>query len=563
MKLKENFFYTYKEEVKNEESISGKLLVRSGMVKKAGSGIYIYHPLAYRVIRKIENVVREEMDNAGAVELIMPSLLPEDYYVKTKRVEAFGKDLFRLRDRFQRNYLLGPTHEELFAVSAKEVIKSYKDLPFNIYQIARKYRDEPRPRYGLIRIREFFMKDAYSFDRDLAGLDDSYQKMYQAYCNVFDRMGLDYKIVTSDTGAMCGILSEEYQAISEIGEDTIVLCNSCDFASNIDICVCLDSESEKETEEAIEKIHTPNAATIEEVTNMMNLPATRFVKTMIYNIDNQFYACLVKGDRDVNETKVLRLLGASEMELATSGDVERITNSIVGYAGPVNLEIRVIVDSEVLQMTNFVTGANESEYHLKNTNIKDFEVFKSGDIKNIQAGDKCPKCGQTVYFKKGIEVGNLFKLGDKYSKDLDVTYADENNHLQYPIMGSYGIGLERTMVSVIEQSHDEKGIIWPMNIAPFQVALVLIDSNDEAQIKVADKIYQELLDHKVEVIYDNRDERPGVKFNDMDLIGIPIRVTVGKKIANKVVEIKLRTENESRDIEILQLVTEIKKIIGN
>ncbi len=560
MRLKQNYFYTFKEDIKNEESISGKLLVKSGMIKKMGSGVYAYHPLGYRVIRKIEGIVREEMNKTGALELIMPSLIPEDYYVKTKRIEVFGKDLFRLKDRFQRNYLLGPTHEELFALSAKEAIKSYKDLPFNIYQIARKYRDEPRPRYGLIRIREFFMKDAYSFDLDLKGLDNSYQKMYQAYCNVFDRIGLDYKIVVSDTGAMCGILSEEYQAITDIGEDTIILCDSCGFASNIDICQCLDAEIIREKKSKLKKVHTPNAATIEEVTKMMNLPATSFVKTMIYKINGDFYALLVRGNRDINETKVLQLIGANEMELATTEEVEKITNSIVGYAGPIGLEIAIIADSEVLKMTNFVTGANKSEYHYKNINIDDFQVFKSGDIKNIQRGDKCPKCQAKVAFKKGIEVGNLFKLGDKYAKDLEITYTDENNNLQYPIMGSYGIGLERTMVSVIEQNHDEKGIIWPLNIAPFQVALVIINNNDKLQKQVADDLYEELMKNNIEVIFDDRDERPGVKFNDIDLIGIPIRITIGKKIKDNKVELKLRTKDTSEDININEVTAKIKNL---
>ncbi len=561
MRIKNSFFYTYKEDIKNEESTSGKLLVKSGMVKKVGSGVYAYHPLGFRVIKKIEQIIREEMDQAGAFELIMPSLIPEDYYQKTNRVAAFGKDLFRLKDRHLRNYLLGPTHEELFAFSGKEAIKSYQDLPFNIYQIARKYRDEPRPRYGLIRIREFFMKDAYSFDVDLKGLDVSYQKMYDAYCKVFDRIGLDYKIVLADTGTMGGLLSEEYQAITDIGEDLLVLCHSCGFASNTDICFCPDQIIENEASKKLEKVHTPNAATIEEVTNMMNLPNTSFVKTLLYQANDNFYACLVRGNRDVNETKVLKLLGLPEMELASFSDVERLTSAKVGYAGPVGLDIPIIVDTEVLKMSNFVVGANETEYHYKNANIDDFKVFKSGDIKNITPEDNCPKCGAKIEFKKGIEVGNLFKLGDKYAKNLDVTFLDHNNQLHYPQMGSYGIGLERTMVSVIEQSHDEKGIIWPMNIAPYQVALVLINGQDQEQVKLSEEVYQTLLENKIEVIFDDRDERPGVKFNDIELIGIPLRIVVGKKASDRVVELKSRTGDIDLEVNFADLVEKVNQII--
>ncbi len=561
MRLNKNFFYTFREDVKSEDSTSGKLLVRSGMIKKTGNGLYSYHPLGYRIIRKIEGIVREEMDRAGATELIMPSLLPEDYYIKTERLDVFGKGIFRLKDRFNRGYLLGPTHEELFAVSAKEAIQSYKDLPFNLYQIGRKYRDEPRPRYGLIRIREFIMKDAYSFDVDLAGLDVAYMKMFNAYKIIFDRIGLNYKIVTADTGAMGGILSEEFQAIADIGEDTIVLCDSCSYASNIEVSACVDDDIEKEEELEKEEIYTPNAGTIEEVTALMGLPSSKFVKTLIYKSGDNLYACMVRADRDVNETKVVKLLGVTELEMAEAEDVIAATNAKVGYAGPVGLKIPVVIDSEVLKMSNFIVGANKSDYHFKNVNVKDFEYFKSGDIKNIKEGDRCPICSGHVFFKKGIEIGNTFKLGDKYAKSLDVLYKDANNQLIPVQMGSYGIGIERIMTSVVEQNNDKDGIIWPMNIAPFQVALVLIDGSNKEQSDLAEKIYAEFNKNKIEVIFDDRDERPGIKFKDMDLIGIPIKITVGKKADKSIVELNSRDGKISEEVSFDNLTETVQKII--
>ncbi len=560
MKLKENFFYTYRETAKAEDSISGQLLVRSGMVKKVGAGIYIYHPMGLYVMQKITKIVREEMNKTGAVETLMPSLIPDDYYRKTNRIEVFGKDLFQLKDRFNRGFVLGPTHEELFALSAREVIKSYKDMPFNFYQIARKYRDEPRPRYGLIRIREFIMKDAYSFDKDLAGLDVAYQKMYDAYCNVFNRVGLDYKIVEADTGAMCGLYAEEFQAIANIGEDTLVLCDKCDYASNIDIGVSVVESGNDEDKLEYESLYTPNAGTIEEVTALVNKPLTKFVKTLIYRSDSDFYALLVRGDREINETKLKNLLAVNELELAEADDVIRITSAKVGYAGPIDLKIPVIIDTEVEKMTNFIVGANKSDYHFQNVNIRDFVVYKTADIKKVKEGDKCINCGGSIYFKKGIEIGNLFKLGDKYAKDFEVFYSDQSNNLVPVQMGSYGIGIERIMTSVVEQNHDDKGIIWPLAIAPFQIAIILINPENKKQNQVAETVYKELT-KEYEVVFDNRDERPGVKFNDIDLIGIPIRITIGKKVDEDMVEIKTRDQKFDKIIKIDQLDKTINKLI--
>ena len=563
MKLKENFFVTIRENSKDEETISGNLLVRSGMVKKAGSGIYYFLPLGLRVIKKIENIVREEMNNANAAELVMPSLLPEDVYIKSGRRENFGNDMFSLKDRYGRNYVLGPTHEEMFVEVAKDHIKSYKDMPINLYQIANKYRDEPRPRYGLIRVREFIMKDAYSFDRDLDGLHISYMKMFDAYKKIFDRMGIDYKIVTASTGVMGGLLSEEFQAVTEIGEDILVLCDKCDLSSNIEITECVDQKIvDDEQELELELIHTPNVKTIDDLVNNYGIPTSKMAKTLIYKIDGNFYAVMVKSHREVNEYKLLKLLNAKEIELADYADVERITKAQVGFAGPVGIEIPVIIDNEVKGMKNFLVGANKTDYHYKNVNLKDFKVYLQADIANVMEGDKCPCCGGNLYFKKGIEIGNTFKLGTKYSESLGLTYLDEENNSHPVVMGCYGIGIGRILAAIIEQNNDENGIILPMNIAPYQVSIVLINDKDEKQVDVANNLYQELTKKGIEVILDNRNERPGVKFKDMDLIGIPLRITVGKKIDENKVELKQRKEKESIDIEINNVYEIISKLIN-
>lgn len=562
MKLNENYFYTLRENVKDEDSKSGSLLVRSSMIKKIGNGIYMYMPIGFRVLKNIENIVREEMNNAGATELVMPSLLPEDYYVESGRLDVFGKGIFKLNDRYERNYVLGPTHEELFCLAAKESIKSYKDLPFNLYQIGRKYRDEPRPRYGLIRVREFVMKDAYSFDKDMAGLNVSYKKMYDAYKKIFDRIGIDYKIVKADTGAMGGILSEEFQAVTAIGEDTLVLCDKCNYSSNIEVSECVTKEivnTEQELE--IAQVHTPNAGTIEEVTQFLNLPVDKFVKTLIYKMDNELYAVMVKASREVNETKLSKLLGKKDIELASPEEVTLVTNAKVGFAGPVNIKIPVIMDSEIKNMKNFIVGANVTDYHFTNVNIKDFNIATVGDIKNVLEKDPCPICGYPLNFKKGIEIGNTFKLGTKYTEALDVLYTDSDNQQKPAVMGCYGIGIERIMTSVVEQNNDEFGIIWPMNIAPYKVAIVLIDPKNETQANHANEIYSELSKMGIETLLDNREERPGIKFNDMDLIGIPVRITIGKKITENMVEVKLRKTGEVTDISVTDVIDHVKKTV--
>ena len=563
MKLSESFFYTLREDLKDEESVSGNLLVKAGMFKKVGNGIYMKLPLGQKVVDNVKEIIRKHMNEAGALEVSMPLLLPIEVFKKSKRYELFGPSIFRLNDRYNRPYALGPTHEEFFALAAMMKSKSYKDFPYTLYQIGNKYRDEVRPRLGLIRTREFTMKDAYSFDINQEEADKSYQKQFEAYHKICKEVGLNYVVVRADTGVMGGLLSEEFQAVTDIGEDVLVLCDSCDYASNIEVSKCTDiQEDEAEEKRAIEKIYTPNCKTIEEVSNLLNTPPSKAVKTLIYKIDNKFYACLVQGDKEVNEVKLAKLLKANEVELAEKEDVEKITNAKVGFAGPVGLNIPIIMDNGVAHMKNFAVGANDTNYHYKNVNLSDFEVYKTADIRNVKEHDTCPNCknGHLV-FKKGIEIGNTFKLGTKYSESLGLNYLDENNELKPVVMGSYGIGVERIVAALVEQNHDEKGIIWPVNIAPYKVGIVVISDKDEKQLEIANKLYDELNKIGIDTMLDDRKERPGVKFNDMDLIGIPIRITVGKKIEEGKLELKQRTLDETEVINIENIISRIQELI--
>ena len=562
MKLKNSYFYTLREDVKDEESVSGNLLTRAGMIKKTSSGIYMYLPLGYKVMKNIEKIVREEMENISVGELLMPALVSDEVYEKSNRLDAFGDDMFRLKDRYDKSYCLAPTHEELFLQAASYKIKSYKDLPFSIFQIQDKFRDEARSRYGLVRVREFLMKDAYSFDMDEKGLNDSYDKMYNAYKKIFTRLGINYKIVRSDTGAMGGLLSEEFQAITDIGEDKLVICNSCGYAANSEVAKCtLLTEKSDEELKIRELVRTPDAGTIDEVSNFLGEDKSKFVKTLIYKGDDKFYAALVKGDNEVNESKLKKLLKLQELVLAEAEDVISITDANIGFAGPIGLNIPVIVDNEVMNMTNFIVGANKTDYHYKNVNLEDFDYMLSADIRSITEKDVCPKCGKEINFTNGIEIGNTFKLGTKYSEALDITYLNKDNESNHIWMGSYGIGLGRCLAAVVEQSNDEKGIIWPMEIAPFKVVIVVINTLDDAQMDAANYLYSELRKNGISTMLDDREERAGVKFNDMDLIGIPIRVTIGNKINDQLVEVKQRKKQDFEEISLYDALTRIEDII--
>lgn len=560
MKLSNSFFYTLREDVKDEDSASGNLLVRGGYIKKSSSGIYMFMPLGLRVKRKIEEIIREEMNAIGSLEMTMPTLIPEDVYVKSGRRDVIGTSMFQLKDRYQKPFVLGPTHEELFAQAAKMQIRSYKDMPVSLYQFQTKFRDEARPRFGLIRVREFVMKDAYTFDKDEASCDASYDAMFKAYKRIFDRLDLDYRIVKADTGIMGGLLSEEFQALSPIGEDILVLGEDTGYASNLEIAENVARIESNEDYLEYEKVYTPNAKTIEEVAEFLKQPVQKFVKTLIYRVDDQYVACCVLGDRDVNETKLAKLYKANEVELAEFHKVEEITGASVGFAGPVGLEgVDIVVDRHIEGLRNFIVGANEDDHHLINVNHHDFKASHITDISNVKEGDPNPDGKGVLTFHRGIEVGNTFKLGTSYSKAMGLDYLDQNNQLQDVFMGSYGIGLARTMAAIVEQKHDERGILWPMNIAPYHVGIVLINHKNEEHQAFAHKLYDDLQKAGVDVLLDDRKERPGVKFNDMDLIGLPLRITIGRDLSDGYVEFKRRNEDSFEKVSIEEIVQLIQK----
>ena len=561
MKLSNSFFYTIRDDIKDEDSKSGNLLVRSGMIKKEASGVYMFMPMGLRVKRKIENIIRDEMNKAGANEVLMPALIPSEIFHMSHRYDSFGSDMFKLNDRNDREFCLGPTHEELFVIAAKEKIKSYRDMPFNIYQIQDKFRDEARPRFGLIRTREFTMKDAYSFDTNDETGEISYQKMVTAYKNSFDRMGIDYRIVRADTGVMGGDLSEEFQAVTDIGEDVLVMCDSCDFGSNIEVAPVKAEEFDREDKKKKELIETPSVKSIEDVVKFLNIDIKKTVKTLVYNVDGEIIFALVKGDRDLNDTKLRKLLNAQSVEMATEEELKKVTDASFGFLGPIGVDVKIVIDNEVANMSNFVCGANKKGYHYINVNLNDFDVYMKGDIVNIREGDTCPHCGGKIYFKKGIEIGNTFKLGTKYSKALNLNYLDEENQLKSVYMGCYGIGVARCMAALAEQKADEHGLVWPISVAPFTVCITVINIKDEIQNKIALELYDEFNKQGIDVLLDDRDERAGVKFKDAELIGIPYRVTVGKKASEGILEIKSRDGKIDSEISKDKIVEEIKNYL--
>lgn len=559
MKLKGSYFFTLREDAKDEDSKSGNLLVRSGMIKKTSAGVYMMLPLGLRVVNNIKRIIKEEMDATGAQELLMPSLIPSEVYETCGRLSAFGNSMFHLKDRANHEMVLGPTHEELFTIAAKSFVSSYKNLPFTLYQMADKFRDEARPRFGLIRVKEFIMKDAYSFDKDEDGLDVSYKKMYNAYNKIFDRCKIDYKIVRADVGAMGGSLSEEYQAVTDVGEDTLVLCNSCHYASNMEVAEHTVIPA-KEDELDMELVETPNKETIEEVAEYLGVSTSKTVKALLMNVNDELVAFFVRGDRDFNESKACKLFGLSEINFAND-ELIATSNAVPGFTGPKDLNAKVIIDKEILSMKNFVIGANKQGYHYKNVNIKDIKYDEVADISSVLEGDMCPNCSGSLYFKKGIEVGNLFKLGTKYSEHLGLTYLNEENKECPVVMGCYGIGIGRILAAVVEQHNDERGIKFPTSIAPFKVGIVVINTKDEVIMNYALKLHDDLEDNGIDTLLDDRDERPGVKFNDMDLIGLPIRITIGRGLENGELEVKLRSEDEIKNIKTTEIIEYIKSVI--
>ena len=564
MRVSNLFFATQREVPADAEIPSHKLMLRAGLIRKMSSGIYAYMPMGFKVYKNVEKVIREEMDRAGAQELIMPALLPAEAYQASGRWEKFGPEMFRMSDRGGRPFCLGPTHEEPFTEAVRDTFRSYKNLPVTLYQIQHKYRDEKRPRFGVIRSREFVMKDAYSFDVDEEGLDKSYKIMYDAYRRIFDRLGLDYTVVDADSGAMGGSGSQEFMVKSPIGEDAICFCDACGYAANEEKATCKEGEADTAAELPIEKIQTPDAKTIEELVAFLNTTPDKFVKTILYNIDGKIVAAMVRGDRDINETKLGNIYDAMEMDLASFEDVERITGAKVGFAGPVGLKekIEIVMDSEVALLKNFIVGACETDYHFKNVNVgRDFTPDIVKDIKNVKSGDLCPKCGKPLGMARGVEVGHIFKLGTKYSDSLGCIYLDKEGKEQSMVMGCYGIGVSRTIAAIIEQYNDEDGIKWPAIAAPYKVIVIPTNTKDETVMGVAEKLYNSYIDAGYETLIDDRNERPGVKFKDADLLGIPLRVTVGRRAGEGIVELKFRMDgamSEATVEEALEAASKIK-----
>ncbi|MBQ9425401.1 MAG: proline--tRNA ligase [Erysipelotrichaceae bacterium] len=560
MKLKDSYFFTIREDVRDEDSVSGNLLTRAGYVKKTSAGVYIMLPLGLKVQNNIENIIRRHMNAAGAQEVKMPALIAAEYYEESGRLKGFGPSIFKLKDRTAKDFVLGPTHEELFAYAAKSMIKSYKNMPFNLYQFQTKFRDEPRARFGLVRVKEFVMKDAYSFDADEKGLDISYRKMFDAYKASFDEMGIDYRVVKADTGVMGGLLSEEFQAIAPLGEDTVLYCEDCDYASNLEVAKTVRSEKhEKKEHLPLEKVETPHCESIEKVAEFLHLDMKDTVKALLMNVDGELVVFFTNGERELNESKALKLLGGQEISFADDELIAK-SNAVPGYCGPLNLNCKTVIDEEILEMSNFCCGANEEGCHCINVNPEDIRYDIVGDIVNAKDGDLCPVCGRKLKFTKGIEVGNTFKLGTKYSKAMGLQYLDVENKLQDVWMGSYGIGLGRTMAAIVEQSHDEKGIIWPENIAPYKFIILIMSTKDDVQNQLGEEIYHALNAKGIECILDDRDERPGVKFNDAELIGIPYRITVGKKAGERIVEFKSRTGENAEELSLEQLYEKLNNL---
>jgi prolyl-tRNA synthetase len=536
-------------------------MMRAGMMRKLASGIYNYMPLGIRVLKKIENIVREEMDEAGAQEILASALTPSELWQESGRWEAYGPEMFRLKDRNGREFCLGPTHEEVFTDIARNEIKSYRQLPLNLYQIQTKYRDERRPRFGVMRSREFVMKDAYSFDKDEDGLDISYNKMYKAYKNIFLRCGLDAKAVEADSGAMGGSGSAEFMIQSEVGEDDVAFCKECSYAANIEKAPSTPQIAEEEIQRPYTKIETPHARTIDELVDFFNTTSTKFAKTLIYKANTKVIAVMIRGDREVNEIKVINAIGgAVEFEMADPETVVRATGAKVGFAGPIGIKVdELLIDNEVSKMYNFIVGANETGYHYVDVNFgRDFQG-RVGDYRKAVEGDKCPKCGGNITISRGIEVGHIFKLGTKYSKAMGANFIDEVGEVKPLIMGCYGIGVNRTMAAVIEQHNDENGIIWPLSVAPFSIVIIPAMIKNEEQIKASEKLYVEFKELGIDALIDDRDERAGVKFKDADLIGIPMRVVIGKKVSENKVEFKLRVSNEVELIDIGSVIDRVKE----
>ena len=564
MRLSKLFGKTQREIPAEAETASHQLLLRAGMIQQLAAGIYSYLPLGWRVLKKIENIIRDEMDKAGGQEINMPVLQPFEIWQQSGRDQALGKVLFTLSDRRERKLALGPTHEEVVTELAKYNVQSYRDLPLLLYQIQVKFRDEPRPRGGLIRVREFLMKDLYSFDVDEAGLDISYQKMREAYQNIFDRCGLPTMLVEADSGAIGGKDSREFMVVAESGEDEIIYCPGCNYAANAEKAVSVKEKIDNGKPLPVEEVATPGAGSIEEVAAFLKIPHHHTLKAVFYIADGKLVFVVIRGDLEVNEVKLNNQLKASELRMATEDEVIK-AGLVAGAASPVGIKgFKVIADDSVNSGTNFVAGGNKPDTHLKNVNYpRDFKADIVADIASARVGDKCPGCGGILASTQGIEVGHIFKLGTTYSQKFDASFIDEKGESRPLVMGCYGLGLSRLMAAVIEQNHDEKGIIWPLPIAPYQLYLCPLYKEGAKVAEVTEKLYAELEAAGFEVLFDDRQESPGVKFNDADLLGMPIRVTVSPRTLEKgSVEFKKRSEKESELVPLDRIAARLKKMVA-
>lgn len=566
MKSSEMFYPTLREVPSEAEIVSHQLLLRAGFIRKTSGGVYTYLPLANKVLKKIMNIVREEMDRVGGQEVLMPIIQPAELWQESGRWDVYGDEMFRLNDRHNRKFALGPTHEELITNLVDQDVHSYRDLPLMLYQIQNKYRDEIRPRFGLMRGREFIMKDLYSFDTDEDGLDVSYRKMFEAYNRIYQRLNLKYRAVEADSGAIGGNESHEFMILAESGESEIVFCENCDYAANVEKASCTvrpQMDPQAGDLKPLEKVHTPGAKTVKDVAEYLNVSPEKIVKTLMYVADGELVAAVIRGDRELNEIKLKNILGCIELSMPEEKQVEQTMGAAFGSLGPVGAEVKVLADLEVAEMSNFICGANIHDYHYQNANLgRDFVPESVVDLRNAVAGDPCPQCQHALHTTRGIEAGHIFQLGTKYSTAMNATFLDSSGQEKPFVMGCYGIGISRTMAAAVEQNYDENGIIWPMPIAPYSVIIVPVNVKKEDQMELANRLYQELIQKGVEVILDDRDERAGVKFKDADLIGIPVRITIGPKaLQENKVEVKKRWEKEPVLVEIESVLEMIDQIL--
>jgi prolyl-tRNA synthetase len=540
---------TLRQAPSDADIVSAKLMIRAGMIRKLASGLYEFLPLGLRVLRKVENIIREEMDAANGQELILPLVLPKELWVETDRWSVYGKELFRLKDRKEAEFCLAPTAEEVVIDLVRKEVKSYKQLPLMLYQFGTKFRDEIRPRFGVMRAKEFLMKDAYSFHVDEADLEKYYKVMFDAYANICKKCGFKFRAVEAASGAIGGSFSHEFMILADTGEEEIAWCD-CGYGANSQKAECLPISQEKEGSLVLEEVLTPNVGAVEDVAKFLNTSPKKFIKTMIYKADGNSVVVLVRGDHEINEIKLQSLLGANEVVLADEQTVTSITNAPLGFAGPIGLEgVKIVADLSVVEISNAVSGANKKDYHLKNVNFKrDYNADIIADIRKVMHRDICPRCKkESLRFSRGIEVGHIFKLGTKYSKSMNATYLDTNGKENLIVMGCYGIGVTRILAATIEQSRDDNGIIWPDNLAPFNVVIIPVNYEDAKIKETTDTLYKELTSKGIDVLVDDRDERAGIKFKDADLIGIPYRITIGKKNLEKgFVELKARRDGKER-----------------